>query len=365
MNVLHRQSRIWFARVTVRIITAPFYPCRFKDFFINDQYMSLGVTFEMFGLLIYYTFKGKTAPTTLSSPAIWYIFTLQLFPGLWRSLQCIRRFHDSKMSFPHLANLAKYICSLAVPFIIGVFKMSGFNALWYVVVVARIVSSMFSLGWDIVMDFGLWQRSTVNDRLRNTILFSPWVYWYLIVSDTIARFLWILPMLQPRLFPTIPLIAINMSLWTLEALRRFQWNFFRVEYEHVNNCNVLRAIADVQLPFTATDLFYQDMVETIQKQRETSPGPISPSDGVSSPASSVGEEELDEEEYGEDLSYEQQLEMVQKSAADLDQQPEQRSSMQHPSQAVSGWSSPPGGRRPTVSTMFNKDNQHKRNSSVE
>jgi hypothetical protein len=269
------------------------------------------------------------------------------------------------MSFPHLANLAKYICSLAVPFIIGVFKMSGFNALWYVVVVARIVSSMFSLGWDIVMDFGLWQRSTVNDRLRNTILFSPWVYWYLIVSDTIARFLWILPMLQPRLFPTIPLIAINMSLWTLEALRRFQWNFFRVEYEHVNNCNVLRAIADVQLPFTATDLFYQDMVETIQKQRETSPGPISPSDGVSSPASSVGEEELDEEEYGEDLSYEQQLEMVQKSAADLDQQPEQRSSMQHPSQAVSGWSSPPGGRRPTVSTMFNKDNQHKRNSSVE
>lgn len=357
LNFFYRCSRIWFARVTVRIITAPFYPCRFKDFFINDQYMSLGATFEMFGALIYYTFSQEV-PTSLGAPVVWYVFVLQMLPGLWRSLQCLRRFHDSKMAFPHLANLAKYCCSLLVILMVCLMKATQAAPFWYILIVARLVSSIFSLGWDIVMDFGLWQRSTVNDRLRSTILFRPWIYWYLIVSDTLARFLWVLPLIFT------PTLTLSIILWTTEALRRFQWNFFRVEYEHVNNCNVLRAIADVQLPFTATDLFYQDMVETIQQQRAQAPAePLVPStpDGLASPASSVVGDDLDEEEYGEELSYEQQLEMVQKSAAEAVSSTK-RSPIDPKNLTASGWSSP--GGRPQVSTMFN-GRQHGRKNTIE
>ena len=34
-----------------------------------------------------------------------------------------------------------------------------------------------------------------------------------------------------------------------EAIRRFQWNFFRMENEHVNNCGQFRAVKDIPLPF--------------------------------------------------------------------------------------------------------------------
>jgi hypothetical protein len=39
----------------------------------------------------------------------------------------------------------------------------------------------------------------------------------------------------------------------IEALRRFQWNFFRLENEHVNNCGQFRAVKDVPLPFILSE----------------------------------------------------------------------------------------------------------------
>jgi hypothetical protein len=35
-----------------------------------------------------------------------------------------------------------------------------------------------------------------------------------------------------------------------ELYRRFEWNFFRMENEHLNNCGQFRAIKDIPLPFT-------------------------------------------------------------------------------------------------------------------
>jgi len=35
-----------------------------------------------------------------------------------------------------------------------------------------------------------------------------------------------------------------------EVYRRFEWNFFRMENEHLNNCGQFRAIKDIPLPFT-------------------------------------------------------------------------------------------------------------------
>ena len=326
-NHFYRQSRTWFARVVLRIATAPFYPCRFKDFFINDQYMSLVPTFEAFGLLIYYSTTNQLNP---APPAVWYVYALQLLPGLWRSLQCLRRFHDSKMLFPHLVNLAKYSSFLAVVSCLAVYRLTSGNwsALFWTLFSMRCVSSTFSLGWDILMDFGLWHRSAANDRLRDTIIFPPWVYWYLILSNVVARFVWIVGFVD--ILPSVvPLALIPMLVALIEVLRRFQWNFFRVEYEHVNNCNVFRAVTDVALPYTATDLFYQDMVEITEKEREEtsdprfteSPQQLSKVDATSSCTS--GEDDLEHEAYEASLDYSQDLEDVQKTV--LTEEPSQRS----------------------------------------
>lgn len=284
----YRSTRMWFARVFTRIFTAPYYPCRFKDFFINDQYMSLVGTFDVVGRLLYFSLNQKWVAEPYVKPVAWYVFIPPFLPAFWRSMQCIRRYNDSKLGFPHLANLAKYCTSLLVVILDGLLWCMKANFLWHLLLMARIVSALFSLGWDIVMDFGLWQRSQINDRLRGTIFFRPWVYWYLMISDTIARFLWIAPLLHSSVFPNFPGVVLTLILWVVEVLRRFQWNIFRVEYEHVNNCNMLRAVADVQLPYMAADLFYQDMVETIQQHQSD----ISPSADGTSPGSSLEEAPL-------------------------------------------------------------------------
>lgn len=267
---LHRSSRIWLARVMMRIIATPFYPCRFKDFFLNDQYMSLLITFDAFGRLIHHSVNVTvTTKDPWSRPAVWYIFALQMLPAWWRSLQCIRRYRDSGMASPHLINLAKYLCCMCVPLLDGLVLLTPFTRTFLVaVIVMRVISSTFTLTWDILMDFGLWTRSPMNDVLRRTILFRPCVYWYLVVSDGIARFLWVMPLILLQLDVKINPFVMILALGTVEVLRRAQWNIFRVEYEHVNNCNGLRAVADVPLPFTATDLFYQDMVEMQQRQQQ-------------------------------------------------------------------------------------------------
>jgi len=41
----------------------------------------------------------------------------------------------------------------------------------------------------------------------------------------------------------------------LEVFRRFIWNFFRLENEHLNNCGQFRAVRDISIsPIQVTDL---------------------------------------------------------------------------------------------------------------
>jgi hypothetical protein len=41
---------------------------------------------------------------------------------------------------------------------------------------------------------------------------------------------------------------------TLEVFRRFVWNFFRLENEHLNNCGKFRAVRDISIaPIDSSD----------------------------------------------------------------------------------------------------------------
>lgn len=33
-------------------------------------------------------------------------------PGVWRALQCLRRYHDTRNVFPHLVNCGKYVMNI-------------------------------------------------------------------------------------------------------------------------------------------------------------------------------------------------------------------------------------------------------------
>ena len=50
---------------------------------------------------------------------------LAALPPLWRVLQCIRRFVDTKNMFPHLANLVKYILTIGVAVILAMYRIDN------------------------------------------------------------------------------------------------------------------------------------------------------------------------------------------------------------------------------------------------
>jgi len=47
---------------------------------------------------------------------------------------------------------------------------------------------------------------------------------------------------------------LTCALAPLEVFRRFVWNFFRLENEHLNNCGKFRAVRDISVaPIDASD----------------------------------------------------------------------------------------------------------------
>jgi hypothetical protein len=255
------QSRLWVGKVLFRIATAPFYPVRFKDFFLNDQFMSLGFFLQIFVLILSITHDGDmlVGVGSLRLPSLWHMAVLSSLPAFWRIMQSLRRFWDGgRQFFPHMANLLKYSFAFSLPYVS--FGSDSFPKMFWLKFLLQLLGALYSFGWDIFMDFGLFQRGPVHYLLRDTILFPPVFYYALFVVDFVLRFLWILPLL--RLLPTSwPTLTVAYTFGVIEVLRRFIWNIFRVEYEHVNNCNAFKAFYDIQLPFALKDLFYQDMVE--------------------------------------------------------------------------------------------------------
>ena len=48
---------------------------------------------------------------------------------------------------------------------------------------------------------------------------------------------------------------VTTALGFFEVFRRFIWNFFRLENEHLNNCGQFRAVRDISIsPIQVTDL---------------------------------------------------------------------------------------------------------------
>ena len=78
-----------------------------------------------------------------------------------------------------------------------------------------------------------------NKFLREEIVYSSKSYYYFaIIEDFVLRFGWAV---------SLSLTEMGFSMWgdlitsvlsPLEVFRRFIWNFFRLENEHLNNCGM-------------------------------------------------------------------------------------------------------------------------------
>lgn len=73
-----------------------------------------------------------------------------------------------------------------------------------------------------------------------------WFYYFAIVEDLILRFGWTLSMslIEMGYMDSDLMFSI---LAPLEVFRRFVWNYFRLENEHLNNCGNFRAVRDISV----------------------------------------------------------------------------------------------------------------------
>ncbi|KAJ8357695.1 hypothetical protein SKAU_G00204890 [Synaphobranchus kaupii] len=201
---------------------------------------------------------------------------IQCLPAWFRFVQCLRRYRDTKRAFPHLVNAGKYSTTFFVVTFAALYKThkvkdhDDTQVFLYLLVVFSVVSSCYTLIWDLKMDWGLFDRSAgENTFLREEIVYPQKAYYYCaIVEDAILRFAWTIPLS----LSTVNLSTANTAdilttvLAPLEVFRRFVWNFFRLENEHLNNCGEFRAVRDISVaPLNADD---QTLLEQMMDQED-------------------------------------------------------------------------------------------------
>ncbi|XP_070531621.1 xenotropic and polytropic retrovirus receptor 1 homolog isoform X2 [Ptychodera flava] len=202
-RTLYHRARFWLLRVLGRIFLAPFFPVGFADFWLADQLNSL-----------------VTVLLDLQYSVCFYAFTVD-----WLK---------STSNYNH----AKY------------------NPYFYLWIISAVISSCYALTWDIKMDWGLLDKNAGENRfLREEIVYPYKAYYYAaVLEDFILRFAWTLTVSVGELgyFDSDILVTI---LAPLEVFRRFIWNFFRLENEHLNNCGQFRAVRDISVaPLSEDDV---------------------------------------------------------------------------------------------------------------
>nr|AHJ60092.1 xenotropic and polytropic retrovirus receptor [Cyanea capillata] len=257
-RTFHYSARYWFLKVMFRIIAAPFFHVQFADFWLADQLNSLVIPLlDLQYMICFYSYdwhrpddKWKcTNPQNIVRPLV------AILPAWWRLAQCLRRYRDSKDAWPHLANAGKYSTSILVTLVstfAAVYKantgMSQNGPLFYVWISSLLLSTFYTLFWDIKMDWGLFDKNAGENRLlREQIVYDSKVYYYMAaLTDLLFRFMWTLTVSVGEAgFINNELFIFFIA--TCEVFRRFVWNFFRLENEHLNNCGNFRAVRDISV----------------------------------------------------------------------------------------------------------------------
>lgn len=167
-------------------------------------------------------------------------------PAWFRFAQCLRRYRDSKEAFPHLVNAGKYSTTFFVILFSTLYSVSSsenpentYNIYFYIWILTAVISSLYAYTWDIKMDWGLLDRNAGKENrfLREEIVYSAKGYYYFaIIEDFVLRFGWAISLSLTETVRYIHADLLTSILSPLEVFRRFVWNFFRLENEHLNNC---------------------------------------------------------------------------------------------------------------------------------
>ncbi|VDO44535.1 unnamed protein product [Onchocerca flexuosa] len=289
-SISQRNSRFWILKHCFNCFSAPLHYVTFIDFWLGDQMNSLVTSFLDFQYFICFyttevdysdwTISVRTVNVTTNEPIPWgYVdintgrdmctssagirVLVSVFPATIRFMQCLRRFHDTGNAHPHLINAGKYSTTYLVVFFKSLNHWAektdptATSIFFYLWIAAYIFSFAYTFLWDIFMDWGLIDPMAPKDSpfLREEMIYgSKWYYYGAIVEDFILRLSWVLNISLGEAW-TMESDLLTCITAPLEVFRRFIWNYFRLENEHINNCGHFRAVRDISVkPIKKGDL---------------------------------------------------------------------------------------------------------------
>ncbi|KAM4056331.1 EXS family protein [Hirsutella rhossiliensis] len=254
--VLAYKSRKWFVYAHVdqwRLLLAGIYPVEFRDFFLGDMYCSLTYSManiELFFCLYSKRFNNPTQCNSSHSRLMGFFLTL---PAIWRFLQCLRRYHDTRNVFPHLVNGGKYAMTIVSYVTLSLYRVNGSHTNLALYITTALLNSVYTSIWDLFMDFSLLQPHSRRFLLRDILaLKRRWPYYCAMVADPVLRFVWIFYAVFTHNTQHSTFISFMVSL--MEVFRRGLWSLFRVENEHCANVAQYKASRDVPLPYSIEPL---------------------------------------------------------------------------------------------------------------
>ncbi|XP_012539445.1 xenotropic and polytropic retrovirus receptor 1 isoform X2 [Monomorium pharaonis] len=203
-KTFRHEARFWTLRVLGRVFCAPFFYVGFADFWLADQLNSLHTVFLDFQYFVcFYIQNSSWTDVTDTETCIMRELSMRPFvvclPAWFRFAQCLRRYRDTKETFPHLLNAVKYATSFFVVIFSYLhlinkkhYTLSTENPYFYLWLTVSVVSSCFTYTWDVKLDWGLFDSSAGENKfLREEIVYSsPYYYYFAIVEDFILRFGW-------------------------------------------------------------------------------------------------------------------------------------------------------------------------------
>ncbi|CAF1189295.1 unnamed protein product [Rotaria sordida] len=281
LPILYRSARYWLLKKLGLVCSAAFHRIHFADNWLCNQLTSIELAFyDLEFFFCFYFSNHQWWSTNLTLPSSsqnifctgWSKYLLQscllATPSLLRLTQCLRRYYDTKLKFPHLVNAGKYSVSIIVAITNSLRRANiAFNQVdpkrpqnnpfVYPWIIAAFINSTYKLIWDVKMDWGLFHKNAGENRfLRDHIIYSSKnYYYYAIIQDLVFRYSWTVNIFihfNSGAAEYSDVIGFGFGL--LELIRRFSWNFFRLENEHLNNCGRYRVIRDISIKPIATGI---------------------------------------------------------------------------------------------------------------
>ena len=227
-------GRIYTMRLFGECIASILIPIEFKHIWFMDQLTSLiGPLRDVEYTLCYYSYYVNPFQTRelFCSNARTIYLIIAIFPNLFRCLQVGRQMIDNGKICPYIFNIGKYTFNI----IVATFSfLSTFHPNYIILwIISAFISGCYSSYWDIKMDFGYFEKGSKNWPLRDQLKFkNKKLCLAAIPIDIILRFLWMLSISHEIMSQIIKPEFLALILYTLEMIRRAQWNFIRVEFEH-------------------------------------------------------------------------------------------------------------------------------------